>query len=178
MTSGMLVDAGVPLPLDRFIHPRVEPEIAFLIGRELSGPASVADVLAATEGVVAALEVIDSRYTDFDFRLADVVADNASAAGYVVGPCVRPPAALGDLRLLGCALSCDGRIVHTAAGAAVLGHPAAAIAWLANRLAEAGRSIAAGTLVLAGALTDAIALRRGSSVSAEIDGLGAIEVHA
>jgi 2-oxo-3-hexenedioate decarboxylase len=178
LTSGMQLDAGEPLPLDRWIHPRVEPEIAFLMGAELAGPASVVEVLAATEAVFAAVEVIDSRYADFKFTLPDVVADNASAAGYVAGPRLRPPGALGDLRLTGCVVRRDGAVAHTAAGAAVLGHPAAAVAWLASRLAETGRTIPAGAVVLSGALTDAVPIAAGQSVSVEIDGLGSIEVHA
>ncbi|HEU4976307.1 MAG TPA: fumarylacetoacetate hydrolase family protein [Baekduia sp.] len=178
LTSGMLLDAADPLPLDRWIHPRVEPEIAFVMGAELTGPASIADVLAATAGVTAALEVIDSRYADFSFRLPDVVADNASAAGYVVGPRLRPVAELEDLRLLGCVLRRDGEVVHTAAGAAVMGHPAAAVAWLAGRLAASGRSIPAGAIVLSGALTDAVPLAPGATVTAELEGLGTIEVRA
>ncbi|HEY4277215.1 MAG TPA: fumarylacetoacetate hydrolase family protein [Conexibacter sp.] len=178
LTSGMLLDAFQPLPLDRFIHPRVEPEIAFLIRDELSGPVSIADVLDATAGVCAALEVIDSRYAAFRFTLPDVVADNASAAGYYVGPRLIPAHELEDLRLLGVVLRKDGEIAHTAAGAAVMGHPAAAIAWLSQRLALVGRSIPAGSLVLSGALTDAIPVGPGSSVVAEFDGLGTIEVRA
>jgi 2-oxo-3-hexenedioate decarboxylase len=178
LTSGMLLDGFEPLPLDRWIHPRIEPEIAFLLGRELRGPASITDVLSATAGVFAALEVIDSRYADFSFTLPDVVADNASAAGYLVGPQLRPPSELEDLRLLGVVVRQDGEVVHTAAGAAVMGHPAAAVAWLASQLAAVGRSLPAGSIVLSGALTDAVPLRAGASLVAEFDGLGAIEVHA
>ncbi len=178
LTSGMLLDAGTALPLERWIHPRVEPEIAFLLRDELSGDVSIAEVLAATQGVFAALEVIDSRYADFSFTLADVVADNASAAGYLVGPVMRSPEELGDLRLLGCVLRRDGEIVHTAAGAAVLGHPAAAVAWLVANLARRGQSLPAGSIVLSGALTDAVPVGPGTHVTAELAGLGTIEVHA
>jgi 2-oxo-3-hexenedioate decarboxylase len=178
LTSGMQLDGFEPLPLDRWIHPRIEPEIAFLLGRELSGQVSIADVLSATEGVFAALEVIDSRYADFSFTLPDVVADNASAGGYLVGPQLRSPSELEDLRLLGVVVRQDGEILHTAAGAAVMGHPAAAVAWLSKQLADVGRTLPAGSIVLSGALTDAVPLRAGASLVAEFDGLGAIEVHA
>lgn len=176
LTSGMLVEHGEALPVERWIHPRVEPEIGFVLDRELAGPASIVDVLAATSAVFAAVEVIDSRYADFSFTLPDVVADNASAAGYVVGPRLRPPQELGDLRLVGCVVRRDGAVLHTAAGAAVLGHPAAAVAWLASRLADEGRTIPAGSIVLSGALTDALPIAPGQSVSVEIAGLGSIEV--
>src|SRR3954463_14992161 len=142
VTSGMLLPYGEPLELTRFIHPRVEPEIAFLLGRDVEAPATVTSVLAATESVFAAVDVLDSRYDNFRFRLPDVVADNASAGAFLLGPRAVRPADLGDLRLLGCVLRVDGDVVATAAGAATMGHPAAAVAWLANRLAApgAGRS--------------------------------------
>ncbi|NLT07065.1 MAG: 4-oxalocrotonate decarboxylase [Solirubrobacterales bacterium] len=180
LTDAMVHEAATPLPLDRLIHPRVEPEIAFLLGEELAGPTTVVEVLAATEAVFGALEVIDSRYRDFDFRLPDVVADNASAsaASLIVGPVAAAPADVGDLRLLGCVLRRDGELVATAAGAAVMEHPAAAVAWLANRLAEQGRTLPAGSLILSGALTDAVAIGAGQTVSAEFDGLGTVTAAA
>ena len=178
LTSGLLVDAGAPLDLGRLIHPRAEPEIAFLLGRDLEAPASVTSVLAATEGVLAALEILDSRYEGFRFRLPDVVADNASAAGVVLGPVLRPPADLPDLRLLGCVLRARGQVAATAAGAAVMGHPAAAVAWLVNRLGERGRALPAGSLVLSGGLTAPLPVHPGGVVSAELDALGTVEVFA
>jgi 2-oxo-3-hexenedioate decarboxylase len=178
LTSGMLLDAAEPISLDRYIHVRAEPEIAFLLGRELAGPASIVDVLAATDAVCAAVELIDSRYANFSFELPDVAADNASAAGYLVGPRLRPHDQLPDLRLLGCVLRVDGEIAHTAAGAAVMGHPAAPIAWLATQLARKGQTIPGGTLILSGALTDAVPLHPGTTISAEIQELGSIEIHA
>ncbi|MCP9968218.1 hypothetical protein LUX57_26190 [Actinomadura madurae] len=92
LTADMVCAPGEPLDLGRWIHPRVEPEIAFVLGRELPGPASIADVLAASAGVCAVLEVIDSRYADFRFRLPDVVADNASGAATSSARCCRRPA--------------------------------------------------------------------------------------
>lgn len=180
LTDAMVHPAQEPLPMDRLIHPRVEPEIAFLLGEELSGPTTVVEVLAATRAVFGALEVIDSRYRNFDFRLPDVVADNASAscASLIVGPRAVDPADAGDLSLLGVVLRRNGEVVATAAGAAVLEHPAAAVAWLANRLAARGQSLPAGSLVLSGALTDAVAIAAGETVSAEFDGLGTVTVSA
>lgn len=176
LTSDMVLPAGEPVDLSRFIHPRGEPEIGFVLGGEIAAPATAVSVLAATELVFGAIELIDSRYDGFRFRHADVIADNASSAGVVVGGVARPPADAGDLRLLGCVLRDGGEIVATAAGAAVLGHPADSVAWLVNRLAERGERLAPGSIVLSGALTDAFALRAGASLTAEFDGLGTVEV--
>lgn len=178
LTSDMVLPASEPIDLTRYIHPRGEPEVGFLIGGPIAAPATTASVLAATEAVFAAIEVIDSRYEGFRFGLPDVVADNASSAGLVVGGVLAQPEAVGDLRLLGCVLREDGVVVATAAGAAVLGHPAESVAWLVNRLAERGRSLEPGAIVLSGALTDAIPLRPGHSLTAEIAELGTVEVRA
>jgi 2-oxo-3-hexenedioate decarboxylase len=177
VTDRMLLPYGEPVELSRFIHPRVEPEIAFLLARPVAAPATVTSVLAATEAVFAAVDVLDSRYENFRFQLPDVVADNASAAGFLLGPRAVPPADL-DLRLLGCVLRADGDVVATAAGAAVMGHPAASVAWLVNRLAERGQTLDAGMLVFSGGLTEPVPLQVGVSVTAEIDQLGTIEVYA
>ena len=178
VTSGMLLPYGEPVELDRFIHPRVEPEIAFLLARDVEPAATVTSVLAATESVFAAVGVLDSRFQDFRFRLPDVIADNAGAGGFLLGPRAVPPADLGDLRLLGCVLRVNGDVVTTAAGAASMGHPAAAVAWLANRLAARGQALRAGMLVFSGGLTGPVALRPGTAVTAELEGLGSIEVYA
>jgi 2-oxo-3-hexenedioate decarboxylase len=174
----MLLGHGEPVPLDRFIHPRVEPEVAFLLGRDVATPATVLSVLAATEAVFAAVDVLDSRYADFRFTLPDVIADNASAGLFLIGPRALTPAEAGDLRTIGCVLRVGGDVVATAAGAATMGHPAAAVAWLANRLAGTGRKLTAGMLIFSGGLTEPVPLRPGVPVTAELDGLGAIEVYA
>jgi 2-oxo-3-hexenedioate decarboxylase len=177
VTSAMVVPHGEPLPLGALIHPRVEPEIAFLIGKELEPPATVTNVLEATEAVFAAIDVLDSRYEDFRFRLPDVIADNASAGRIVLGPRARAPDELCDLRLLGCVLRSRGDLVATAAGGAVMGHPAAAVAWLVNTLAPEDRPLKLGALVLSGGLTAPVPVRHGAVVCAEFDGLGAVEVY-
>jgi 2-oxo-3-hexenedioate decarboxylase len=177
VTSSMLLGYGDPVELSRFIHPRVEPEVAFLLGADVTTPATVTSVLAATEAVFAAVDVLDSRYADFRFRLPDVVADNASAGGFLLGPRAVPPADLVDLSLIGCVLRVGGEVVATAAGAATMGHPAASVAWLANRLLERGQALTAGMLVFSGGLTEPVPLQAGQSVTVELDGLGAIEVH-
>jgi 2-oxo-3-hexenedioate decarboxylase len=177
VTGDMLLPYGEPVELTRFIQPRVEPEIAFLLARDVATPATVTGVLAATEAVFAAVDVLDSRYDNFRFRLPDVIADNASAGAFLLGPAAAPPTDLGDLRLLGCVLRVNGDVVATAAGAATMGHPAAAVAWLANRLAAREQRLRAGMLVFSGGLTEPVALGLGMSVTAEVEGLGTIEVY-
>jgi 2-oxo-3-hexenedioate decarboxylase len=178
VTSGMISTYGDPVRLDRFIHPRVESEIAFLLARDIESPATVTSVLAATDVVFGAVDVLDSRYESFRFTLPDVVADNASAGAFYLGPVARRPAELVDLRLLGCVVRVDGEVAMTAAGAAVMGHPAASVAWLADQLAAEGESLRAGQLVFSGGVTAPVPVVAGGSVTFEFDGLGAIEVHA
>ena len=176
VTTSMLSTYGDPIPFDRFIHPRVESEIAFLLARDVGAPATVTSVLAATDVVFGAVDVLDSRYQGFKFTLTDVVADNASAGAFYLGPIARKVDEL-DLRLLGCVVRVDGDVVMTAAGAAVMGHPAASVAWLANQLAEQGESLKAGQLIFSGGVTAPVPVVAGGSVTFEFDGLGVIEVY-
>lgn len=177
VTSAMLRPSGTRLPLEEMIHPRVEPEIAFVLGEPLEGPGvTIADVLAATRYVCPALDVIDSRYEGFRFTHLDAVADNASSAAFALGDdLVEPPA---DLSLTGCVLEVDGRVVESAAGAAVVGHPAAAVAFMADRLVESGRRLEAGWVVLSGGLTAPVPLTPGSTVTATFSGLGSVTLGA
>ncbi|MBN3787608.1 2-oxo-3-hexenedioate decarboxylase [Burkholderia sp. Ac-20353] len=156
------------------IHPKVEPEIAFVTKAELKGPGChIGAVLAATDFVVAGIEVIDSRYRDFKFDLKSVVADNTSAARFVVGG--RPLAVDGvDLRTLGVVLEKNGQPVAFGAGAAVLGHPAAAIAMLANHLGARGEAIPAGSVILSGGITEAVAVAAGDSVTLRVQDIGSV----
>jgi 2-oxo-3-hexenedioate decarboxylase len=176
VTSGMLFATDEPVRLDRFIHPRVESEIAFLLARDVEGPATITSVLAATEVVFGAVDVLDSRYESFKFTLADVVADNASAGGFYLGPIARRPDDLGDLRLLGAVVRVDGEVAMTATGAAVMGHPAASVAWLANQLAAEGEKLRAGQIIFSGGVTAPVPVQAGRSVTFEFDQLGAIEI--
>lgn len=170
LTTGLLHFEEEPLDLGRFIHPRVEPEIAFVMADEVDGAtANVASVQRAIAGIVPALEVLDSRFQDFKFTLPDVVADNASAAAVVLGGRQLPVSAF-DMQLEGVVLRRNGEVVDTAAGAAVAGHPAAAVAWLARRV---GR-LPAGAVVLTGGLTAPVALEAGTVVSAHYTHLGSV----
>jgi 2-oxo-3-hexenedioate decarboxylase len=178
LTDAMLVEADNPVPVEDLIQPRAEPEVAFLLARDLEGPATVTGVLAATEVVFAAMDILDSRYENYRFKLPDVVADNCSSGGVVLGPVARRPDELEDLRLVGCILRDRGTIVATAAGAATMGHPANSIVWLVNRLAARGGGLPGGSLVLSGGLTAPVPLAPGGFVTAEFDGLGTVEAWA
>jgi 2-oxo-3-hexenedioate decarboxylase len=174
LASANALDLGKPLASDELIQPRAEPEIVFVIGRDLSGPAvSAADVLAATASVATGIEILDSRL-DGQVTVPDLIADNASAGRFLVGSPV--PLDGVDLRLVGVVLEHNGQVVATAAGAAALGHPAAAVAWLVRSLAAAGEGVAAGQVVLSGGLTAAVPVRPRDVVVASIDRLGTVEL--
>jgi 2-oxo-3-hexenedioate decarboxylase len=167
---------GAACKVAELIHPKVEPEIAFVMKAELKGPGChIGAVLAATEFVMPGIEVIDSRYRDFRFDLKSVVADNTSAARFVVGG--QPLAVQNvDLRTVGVVLEKNGEPVAFGAGAAVLGHPAAAIAMLANHLGARGESIPAGSVILSGGITEAVAVAAGDHVALRVHGMGSTSV--
>jgi 2-keto-4-pentenoate hydratase len=176
LTGDMAIDVGQSLPCSRFIQPRCEPEIAFLLREDLEGRhITASQVLAATAAVYPAIDVLDSRFAGYSFTHPDVIADNASGAGFVLGGQATDPAGL-DLRLTGVVLEKNGELVATAAGAAVLGHPAASVAWLVRALAPRGRGLLRGQVVLSGALTEAVPVSPGDVIVARFDRLGTIEV--
>lgn len=167
---------GGEAKMSELIHPKVEPEIAFVTKAALKGPGChIGSVLAATDFVMPAIEVIDSRYRDFKFDLKSVVADNCSSSRFVVGGRMCPVDDL-DLRTLGVVMEKNGQVVSLGAGAAVLGHPAAAIAMLANLLGERGEEIPAGTLILSGGVTEAVAVEAGDNVTLRIQELGSVNL--
>lgn len=174
LIASRMVNEGEPLQISTLIHPKAEPEIAIVTGRDLQGPGVTADqARAAIESACCAMEIIDSRYKDFRFTLTDVIADNTSASRHTIST-YRVPAKDLDLRTLGVVFEKNGEVVSTAAGAAILGDPAVGLAWLANKMAEHGESIPAGTLVMTGALTDAIAIAPGDVVRVSIAQLGTL----
>lgn len=158
------------VPADPFLQPRMEGEIAFLIGRPLSGErVTPQEVLAATEALAPAFEVVDSRIADWRIKLADTIADNASYGGFVLGPWSRG-LRNEDLRTLGMLVHKNGETVAQAVGAAALGGPARAVAWLARKLATFGVSLDAGDVVLSGALGGATDATRGDTFVLETHG--------
>jgi 2-keto-4-pentenoate hydratase len=161
---------------DRFLQPRIEPEIAFVLGRPLAGPgATVAEAIAAVEFVLPALEIIDSRIADWKITLADTIADNASSGGVVLGT---RPARLADLdlALTGCLLHVNGDLAGTGAGGAVLGSPVNALVWLANVLGARGITLGAGQVVMPGSVTAAVPVSPGDSVTATFAGMGSVSI--
>lgn len=174
LTDGMLVEDGGAIALSGYVHPRVEPEIVFLIGRPLAGRVTVPQALAAVDAVAPSLEIIDSRYENFRFSLTDVVADNSSSSGFVVGPWSRPDV---DLSNLGLVMAFDGRPQAFGSTAAILGHPLRSLVAAARVVAEAGERLSPGDLVLAGGATAASALVAGSFVSLEMETLGRCGFH-
>lgn len=167
---------GGEIQTSELIHPKVEAEICIVTKAPLKGPGChVGAVLAAVDFVVPAVEIIDSRYRDFKFDLKSVVADNTSASRFVVGGRMRDLAEL-DLRTLGVVLEKNGQIVAMAAGAAVLGHPAAAVAMLANHLGARGQEIPAGTFIMTGGVTEAIAVEAGDAINVRFQDLGSVSM--
>ncbi|MEJ2560193.1 MAG: fumarylacetoacetate hydrolase family protein [Anaerolineae bacterium] len=177
LLDDMVVLNGQPIAVDTLLQPRCEGEIAFLLGRDVIGPGvTVADVLAATEAVVPALEIVDSRVRDWKIKIQDTVADNASSALLVLGNKLTPIHRL-DLRLVGMVLEKNGQVAATGAGAAVLGHPAAAVAWLANKLFEFDISLKAGEIILSGSLATAPPVAAGDYFRADFDRLGSVSAY-
>ena len=165
---------GAQVPFDELIHPKVEAEIAFVTNKELSGKnLTVEEVLAATELVVPAVEIIDSRYKDFKFDLTSVQADNSSSTRFVVGSHAAKPEDF-DWSTLGVVMQKNGEIIELGAGAAVLDHPAASVAMLASMLAERNEVIPAGTFIMTGGITAAVLVQRGDSIVVRYQGLGTV----
>jgi 2-keto-4-pentenoate hydratase len=168
---------STPIVADRFISPKIEPEIAFVLRSTLGGPGvTVTDALDAIDYVLPALEIIDSRIADWRITLADTIADNASSAGVVLGSTPHKIEDI-DLALTGCVLYVDGDPVADGAGAAVLGSPVNALVWLANTVGPLGIALEAGSVILPGSLTAALPVAPGSTVTARFGDIGSITAH-
>ena len=164
---------GATVTAGSFIAPKVEAEIALVLRDGLAGPdCTEQDVAAAVSGAVAALEIVDSRITDWQIALADTVADLASSGAVVLGQGVRPDGF--DLRLTGMVLTGNGSLIATGAGAAALGGPLTAVAWLVRTLHLLGGLLQAGQFVMTGALHAAVSLAPGQHYRAEFDRLGPV----
>jgi 2-oxo-3-hexenedioate decarboxylase len=173
LTRHMILEDGGTVQRSAHIHPRVEPEVAFLLGRDLEGPVTPAQALLAVDGVCCALELIDSRYENFQFTLPDVVADNGSSSRFVLGSVVRSRDF--DTGNLGMVLMKNGVLAECGSSAAIYEHPARSLAALANQLAPLGERLHAGAIVMTGGATAAIALASGDHVRVDVQGLGSAE---
>jgi 2-keto-4-pentenoate hydratase len=176
---GMLFDHmgygdGEPIPASILTQPKIEAEIAFVIGRdiEVSNPSHV-EVLGAIEYALPALEIVGSRIADWNIRIADTIADNASSCAYVLGTSPRRLSSI-DLRLCGMAMERCGELVSVGAGAACLGNPVNAVVWLARTMNALGTPLKAGDLVLSGALGPMVAVSPGDVFETRINGLGSV----
>ncbi|GAB3366888.1 MULTISPECIES: 2-oxopent-4-enoate hydratase [Giesbergeria] len=176
LTDGMVYNEGEAIPADTLIQPKAEGEIAFMLKKTLKGPGiTAADVLAATDGVMACFEIVDSRIQDWKIKIQDTVADNASCGVFVLGDRLVDPRDV-DLATCGMVLEKNGEIVATGAGAAALGHPANAVAWLANTLGQHGIALEAGEVVLSGSLGIMVPVTAGDNLRVTIGGIGGCSV--
>jgi 2-oxo-3-hexenedioate decarboxylase len=171
LTDGLLVEDGGIVQLSQFVHPRVEPEIAFLLKAPLAGRVDTLTAGAAIEAIAPALEIIDSRYHNFKFSLTDVIADNSSSSGFVVGPWFDSRA---DFSNLGMVMEIDGVAVQVGSSAAILGHPLRSLVAAARLVAQRGERLNAGDIVLAGASTAAEAMTGRRSVLLTVEKLGRV----
>lgn len=172
LTDAMLIEDGGSINFTQFVHPRAEPEIAFLLKQGLSSNVTPVAALAAVGGVAPALEIIDSRYRNFRFSLTDVIADNSSSSALVVGAWADPGT---DLSNLGMILEVDGQPRQIGSSAAILGNPIRSLVAAARLAAEAGEPLQAGDIVMAGGATAAEALAPGQHVRLVAQKLGRAE---
>jgi 2-oxo-3-hexenedioate decarboxylase len=172
LTDAMAEADGAPVSLRRFVHPRVEPELAFLLAKPLPANVSLPEALEAVAAVAPALEIIDSRFDNFKFTLGDVIADNASSSGYVIGPWRE---SRRDLSNLGLVMSINGAARQVGSTAGILGNPLRSLVAAARLSAAAGEPLQAGWLVMAGGATAAEPLRPGQHILLEMQGLGRVE---
>lgn len=177
LLDSMVVENGGKVPKEKVLQPKVEGEIAFVLKKDLKGPnVTTLDVLQATDYILPAIEVVDSRVKDWKIKLPDTIADNASSAFYALGG---KPTKIEDvdLELLGMVLTKNGQLCNTGVGAAALGNPAQCVAWLANRLADFDISLRAGEVILSGALSAAVDAKEGDTFTAKFAHLGEVSVH-
>ncbi|MCW2775270.1 MAG: putative hydratase [Nocardioides sp.] len=163
-----------PIPMDGFLQPRIEPEVAFVLKAPLRGPGvTVHEAIAAVDFVLPALEIVDSRIEDWKIRLFDTVADNASSGGVVLGSTPTPLHKF-DLRLVGAVMTRNGAVVGTGAGGAVLGSPISSLVWLANTVGARGVTLEPGHVVLPGSVCAMVTVSPGDTVTARFGGLGSV----
>lgn len=163
-----------PIPMSRFVQPRIEPEVAFVLKAPLRGPGvTVHEAMAAVDFVLPALEIVDSRIVDWKIALFDTIADNASSGAVVLGSTPTPLHEV-DLRLSGAVMTRNGAVVGTGAGGAVLGSPITSLVWLANTVGARGVTLEAGHVVLPGSVCAMVEVAPGDTITATFGGLGSV----
>ncbi len=176
LTDAMLVREGEVIHSESLIQPKVEGEIAFYIKDTLKGPGvTIADVYNATEWIAPAVEIVDSRVKDWKITLEDTVADNGSSALLVLGANAVKLSSI-NMKLVGMTLEKNGVLIHSGTGAEVLGSPANAVAWLANKLSSFGLALEAGSIVLSGAITSALEAKKGDLFTVSFDGIESMNI--
>lgn len=176
LLDDMQVFEDTPVQASRYLSPRVEVEVGFILAADLPGAGCTEDdVLAATEALVPAIELIDTRIKDWQIKICDTIADNASAAGLVLGAARVPPADL-DVRAIDAKLTRNGEVVAEGRSDAVLGNPATAVAWLAGKVESFGVRLRKGDIVLPGSCTFAVEARAGDEFVADFTGLGLVRL--
>ncbi|WP_280255530.1 2-keto-4-pentenoate hydratase [Nocardia wallacei] len=177
LLAEMQVFEDVPVDTSRYLYPRVEVEVGFVLGKDLPGAeCTEADVLDATVAYAPAIELIDTRIKEWKIALCDTIADNASSAGWVLGP-ERVDPKLLDIQKIDATLTRNGEVVAEGRSDAVLGDPTIAVAWLARKVASFGVRLRAGDIVLPGSCTRAIDARPGDAFHAEFAGLGSVRLN-
>lgn len=173
--DNMVWEEDLPIKISSMLQPKIEAEIAFVLGEDLKGPGiTIADVLRATAGIMLSFEIVDSRVKDWKIKIQDTIADNASSAGFILGSKLIPVDQI-NLKYIGLVMEKNGVIMETATGAAVMGHPALAVAWLVNKMGSMGIGMKKGEIILSGSFTKALEIKAGDVFLATFGDLGSVK---
>jgi len=173
--DNMMYDQHEKQDINVFYKPKIETEIAFILKEDIQGPGvTLSDVIMATEGVMPCFEIIDSRITNWNIEIVDSISDNASAAGVILGDRMYSLSEV-SINNMGMVLYKNGERIYTASSAAVMGNPAMAVVWLANKLGEYGVGLKKGEIILSGSLAPAYDFKENDYFIAEFDGIGKVQ---
>ena len=173
LTDSMHFENGADVPKSNFIHPRAEPEIAFLIKKDITESLTLENAAEYIEGIAAAIEIIDSRYENFKFSLEDVIADNCSSTGFLIGDWRKPDTNINDISI---ELSVDGEVIHAGSSNAILGNPWESVVAAARLSLQYDEPLKQGMILLAGAATPAVYIQVGQTVEANVEGFGKVRL--
>lgn len=174
LTNTMQAYDGDTFNTQNSVHPRIEPEVAFILKKDINRTINLAEVPSFIEAIAPALEIIDSRYQNFKFSLADVVADNCSSSGFILGNYHKPDTAVDNLGII---LHVNGKPIHTGSTASILGNPLRALPEISRLATAYGQALPAGSIILAGAATPAVHIHTGDFVQLEMEQLGSVSLH-